>query len=142
MSDINPTKTFEELSQQLIPEDVLVVEKLSLPTNTTRCIREIAFLEKKFLCLVNDYSIEVFCNEKTKYVFGKLLKFPFYIPEITVIDTDLRGKSWVFQTENNSHSIDHDGKVSLNITWSPQLNLIDLVELIQAGLINKKLLDK
>jgi len=111
-------------------------------TNTTRCMREIAFLEKRFLCLVNDHSIEVFYNERTKYIFGKLLKFPFCIPEITIIDNDLKGKNWYFQTQNNLHTIDYDGKVSLDIIWSPQLNIINLIELIEQGLINKKLYDQ
>ena len=67
----------------------------SVPTK--RCIKEIALLEKKFVCLINDHSIKVFYDHETKYIFSKLSRYPFYIPDIAIYDNDLKGKIGVFK---------------------------------------------
>lgn len=39
--------------------------ELAPTTNTKRCTKEIALLEEKFVCLVNDHSIEIFYDNNT-----------------------------------------------------------------------------
>lgn len=108
----------------------------------TRIINEIKIIKEKYECIVNDESIEVFFDDKTKYIFKELSKFPFNIPEIIIVNNDLNGKKWQFTANNRTQTIWTEGQISFTYpNWSPQKNIIELIEIIDQGLENKKLLD-
>lgn len=110
-------------------------------TINTRIINEIKIIQEKYACIVNDHSIEVFYDDKTKYIFRELSKFPFKIPEIIIINNDINGKKWEFTVNNRIQIIWDQGQISFTYpNWSPQMKMIDLILLIEEGLNNKQLI--
>lgn len=107
-------------------------------TTSTRIVNELKMLQQTYVCIVNPYSIEIFYNSDTQYIFRELNRYPFMMPIVTITSTDLIGKRWIIKSPTTSHSIDLNGEISLHMNWSPQMKLIDIINFIERELAYKE----
>lgn len=114
---------------------------MALPPSTTtskRIVNEINVLQQTFVCIVNPYSIEVFYNTNTRYIFRELKGYPFKMPIVTIISGDLIGNRWIIKSPTASHAIDLNGEISLEMKWVPQAKMIDIINFIEQELVHKE----